>query len=146
MMLLVVLLPCLLAFLYEVTAVLFLIGFGELSWKATHRVDAIALRTAWLIVVLSLDIHGIGELFQDNDVSAKLFRWILWVPLSILISLFFLYYTRVFLRGPAPIVLPNNQNDINQHQHQPSNPLTVLITGANTGIGKETPVRLAFFG
>jgi NAD(P)-dependent dehydrogenase (short-subunit alcohol dehydrogenase family) len=135
-----------LALTYAVSAALFNAMWFETTWKETRLLP--------ILTRLVLVIAAAAVASTKTPVAGL----VLVTLLSSVLSLYFLRYTRrmVVEGGPPPAIVVQKQQQ-QQQQQQPENNTTttplnddfstpsriVVITGANTGIGKETARVLA---
>lgn len=118
-----------LALIYDAVSWIFLASFGEFSWFCPRRMTAILIRSAVLGASVAV---GVGLCEKDGPIPNVS------IPIAIvflLISLYFIRQTRRDITGPAPKLEPGCMKD-----------KIVLVTGANTGIGKDTVRQLVGLG
>lgn len=123
-----ILLPSVLSLVYILSVQAFLAAWHECSW--TYLAKPMSFRLALVIVAVAV----IATSDNDGDKTVNLAAYLAPMIIIPLVSIYSIYRTRIlFIQGPVP-------------KFQDMNGKVIIVTGSNTGIGKETAKQLLAMG
>ena len=134
LVLLFIVLPPALAFLYIVSIQCFLAGWHECSW--TYLAKPITVRFTLLIVAIAIvaTLPTTTTNNEKDDFIKVILPYLFPAIFMTVLSITAIYRSKkIFIQGPVP-------------QHKDMTGKVVLITGSNAGIGKETARQLLKMG
>mmetsp|Transcript_27697 Transcript_27697/g.41026 ORF Transcript_27697/g.41026 Transcript_27697/m.41026 type:complete len:445 (-) Transcript_27697:332-1666(-) len=130
-----ILVPAALSFIYSISVQCFLAAWHECPW--TFHISSISFRLTIFVVATAIFIASKEMETTSNSLHAFLVLHSFLFPAVIfsVVSIILMVRTRkIYITGPKPSLDNTAQNKV------------VMITGANTGIGKETAKQLLTAG
>jgi NAD(P)-dependent dehydrogenase (short-subunit alcohol dehydrogenase family) len=128
-----ILVPAALSFLYSISVQCFLAGWHECPW--TFHISSISLRLTIFVVATAIFVASKEIKTTSTFNSLQLHAFLVPSVIFPVASIILIVRTRkIYITGPKPSLDNTARNKV------------IMITGANTGIGKETAKQLLTAG